>query len=242
MCSSPKRSRRSAKQTRILLVDDHPLLRKGTTPYLEAEPDLAVCGEAGNDVEAMRALEDLRPDMVITDISIPGRDGIELTKDLKAQRPDLLVIVLSMHDESLYAERAFRAGAAGYVMKSEAPDHLVGAIREVLNGGLYASPEYKDRTMRRLFLASSQQAQSPLELLSDRELEVFQHLGHGHATRDIASRLNVSASTVESYRANIKRKLRLKNASELVCGAAEFVLRENSPPSPALPSSEPELA
>lgn len=184
---------------------------------------MVVCGEAGRANEAIDMVQKLKPDLVVMDITIPGRDGLDLIKDLKARHPDLLVVVFSMHDEALYAERALRAGARGYVMKSEGPGDLVRAIREVLRGGLFVSEAGKEQILRRLVLGREEQAQHGVHLLSDRELQVFRLLGKGDTTRAIATQLHVGTSTVESYRANVKLKLGLSNASELVSCAARFV-------------------
>ena len=201
---------------KILIVDDHPLMRKGLAMTLNAEPDLNVCGQVADAEEALGALEEFDPDLAIVDISLPGMSGLELIKHMQALRPSLRTLVVSRHDEALYAERAIRAGARGYVMKLEASDMIVKAVRRVLNGGIYVSEEINERLLLGLAAGRQELAQSPLEVLSDRELEVFELTGRGLGTREIAERLHLSVKTVESYRARIKDKLNLKTAAELM--------------------------
>lgn len=220
-CPPHRSARAERKQARVLLVDDHPLLRQGIVEQLSREPDLAVCGEAGDAREAMRMAAGLEPDLAVVDIAIPGRDGIELIRDLRAAQPGIRILVLSMFPEALYAERALRAGAGGYVMKSDAPDRLIEAIREVLKGHVSVSDAGKDRILRRIGYGPAEKRVG-VDLLSDRELEVFRLVGEGSTTRNIAKRLSVSVSTVESHRAAIKTKLDLKNAAELAARAAHF--------------------
>ena len=214
-------------KTRLLLVDDHPLLRKGLAMTLNAELDLEVVGQAADAEEALELYGQLKPDLVLADISLPGMSGLELVKHLVAQNPQAKVIMVSRHDESLYAERAVRAGAKGYVSKLEADDTIVPAVRHVLRGGIYLSDEMKDKL---LFGAAAGRApmQSPLEVLSDRELEVFEMTGRGAATRDIAERLHLSVKTVESYRARIKTKLGLDSGTELMQHAVRWVEGEGA--------------
>ncbi len=213
--------------TRLLLVDDHPLLRQGIAQTLDAEPDFTVAGEATDAEAALAMLDAVAPDLVVTDISLPGMSGIELVRHLAALRPGLPVLVLSRHDEALYAERAVRAGARGYLSKLAAGDDLVAAVRRVLRGGIHLSEELKDRM---LFGAAAGRAptESPLAMLSDRELEVFEMTGRGVATRDIAERLHLSVKTVESYRARIKAKLGLANGTELITHAVSWVEGEGA--------------
>ena len=213
---------------KILIVDDHPLMRKGLAMTLNAEPDLNVCGQVADAEEALGALEEYDPDLAIVDISLPGMSGLELIKHMHALRPALRTLVVSRHDEALYAERAIRAGARGYVMKLEASDMIVKAVRRVLNGGIYVSEEINERLLLGLAAGRQELAQSPLEVLSDRELEVFELTGRGLGTREIAERLHLSVKTVESYRARIKDKLNLKTAAELMQHAVQWVEGEST--------------
>lgn len=211
---------------RIFIVDDHPLMRKGVELTLKSEPSLQICGQAETAEEAQEKIMELKPDVAIVDISLPGQSGLELVKDLHAWMPELHVLVVSRHDEELYAERAIRAGAKGYIMKLEAGDVLVKAIRRVLNGGIYVSDKISDRLLLALSTGVSSEQASPLELLSDRELEVFELIGNGVSTREIAERLHLSVKTIESYRARIKNKLDIEHAVELVQQAVTWVEQE----------------
>ena len=214
--------------TRIVVVDDHPLLRKGLVLSLEVETDLTVCGQASNAEDALSVVEAENPDLVLVDISLPGMSGLELIKQIHAIRPTMKTLVVSRHDESLYAERAVRAGAKGYVMKLEASDVMVKAVRRVMNGGIYVSEEINERLLLGMASGHETLAQSPLEVLSDRELEVFELTGRGYGTRDIAERLHLSVKTVESYRARIKTKLNLNSAAELMQHAVQWVEGEKA--------------
>ena len=213
---------------RILIVDDHPLMRKGLAMTIGAEPDLEVVAQVENAEDALEALEETEPGLAIVDISLPGMSGLELLKHMQALRPELPVLVVSRHDESLYAERAIRAGARGYVMKLEAADVIVKAIRRVLNGGIYVSDEINERLLLGMAKGRDSLAKSPLEVLSDRELEVFELTGRGRSTREIAEKLYLSIKTVESYRARIKEKLNLNNAAELMQHAVNWVEGEGA--------------
>jgi len=211
-------SKKSAAQEkkRILIVDDHPMMRQGLEQLIGAEPDLAVCGEAENAEAALGSIGTLKPDLVLADISLPGKNGLELIKDFQALQPGLPVLVISMHDESLYAERVLRAGGRGYIMKQEGGKKLMQAIRQVLDGKIYVS-EKMSADILEIFSGHRPGAKSsPVEKLTDREFEVFQLLGQGKGTRDIAEKLHLSVKTVEVHRANIKAKLDLKTAAELV--------------------------
>jgi DNA-binding NarL/FixJ family response regulator len=214
-------------KTRILLVDDHPLMRKGLRMTLEAELDLTVVGEAADADEGLRLYGDLRPDLAIVDVSLRGTSGLELVKNLVAQDPRALALVVSRHDEDLYAERAVRAGAKGYLTKLEADDALVAAVRHVLRGGIYLSEDMKDKLLFGAAAGRDPMA-SPLGVLSDRELEVFELTGRGTATKDIAERLHLSVKTVESYRARIKTKLGLESGTELLQHAVRWVEGEGA--------------
>lgn len=214
--------------TRILLVDDHPLLRQGIAMTIEAEADLTVAGQAGDAEEALALFDKLSPELVVTDISLPGMNGLELVKHLLTLHPDLPVLVVSRHDEELYAERAVRAGARGYVSKIAAGDQLVKAIRRVLRGGIHLSEELKDRMLFGAAAGVKDATQTPLEVLSDRELEVFEMTGRGLTTREISERLHLSVKTVESYRSRIKAKLGLANGTELMKHAVAWVEGEGA--------------
>lgn len=217
------RSNSSTPKCRVFLVDDHPIVRQGLALFIEREPDLMVCGEAEDVTSALQAIRESTPDFVILDISLDGRDGLELLKTLRVRHPNLPVLVLSMHDESVYAERSLRAGANGYIMKQEAADKVITAIRQILGGDVYLSDRLTKRMLQQ-FVNGSVSPRDPLAKLSDRELEVFRLIGAGRGTRQIADELHVSAKTVESYQAHIKEKLALRNARELVQHAVEWSL------------------
>ena len=213
----------------IVLVDDHPVMRKGLALTLDAEMDLSVVGQMSSAEEAMDEIERLEPDLAIIDISLPGMSGMELVKHLQARMPEVRTLVVSRHDESLYAERAIRAGARGYIMKLEAGEVIVKAVRQVMDGGIYVSDEINERLLLSMASGGRERiSQSPLEVLSDRELEVFELTGRGTGTRDIAERLHLSVKTVESYRARIKKKLNLESATELMQHAVQWVESENA--------------
>jgi DNA-binding NarL/FixJ family response regulator len=214
----------------ILIVDDHPLFREGLVHLIGHERDLAVAGEAGTAAEALALVEKIRPALVLLDISLPDRNGLELIKDLHALRPELPVLVISMHDESLHAERVLRAGARGYIMKQEGGGKILDAIRRVLAGDIYVSEKMSALILERLAGQRPKGSRSPIERLSDREFEVFSLLGQGLATREIARRLNLSVKTVEVHRANIKRKLGLRTATELVRHAVRWVETADTAP------------
>ncbi len=211
---------------RILIVDDHPLMRKGLALTLETDSDLKVVAQAPNAEEAIDLIETTELDLVVVDVSLPGMSGLELVKHLQALRPGLSILVVSRHDESLYAERAIRAGARGYVMKLEAGEVIVKAVRHILGGGIYVSDEVKERLLMGMVTGKKELTQSPLEVLSDRELEVFDLTGRGLGTREISERLHLSIKTVESYRARIKSKLSLMSAAELMQHAVQWVESE----------------
>jgi DNA-binding NarL/FixJ family response regulator len=208
---------------KIFIVDDHPIVRKGLSQMINQEADLVVCGEADSAQHALESLKKSQPDLIIVDISLQGIDGIELIKIIKARYSNLPALVVSMHDESLFAERALRVGARGYIMKQEAIEKMMEAIRRVLRGELYISEGVSANIVKRFIDGKTEATKSAIESLSDRELEVFQLIGKGIGTRQIADNLNVSIKTVESYRANIKEKLNLKNATELMKHAVHWV-------------------
>jgi DNA-binding NarL/FixJ family response regulator len=207
---------------RIFLVDDHPLVREWLTTHLHQQGDLTVCGEAKDAPHALQGILAQKPDVVILDISMSGRSGIELIKDLKRLQPNVEVIVLSMHDEMTYAERALHAGARGYVMKREATNKIVAAVRQVVAGNVYVSEPVQARMAERFVGGVPPASQSPVSLLSDRELEVFQLLGQGRDTKQIAEELRVNFKTVHTYCARIKEKLHLTKATELLREAVRW--------------------
>ena len=216
----------NGRKRKVLIVDDHPLLRDGLAKVINQQPDLAVCGEAPDARTGLAAAAKLRPDVVIADLTMDEGNGLDLIKDLHLRQPGLPVLVLSMHHEDLYAERAVRAGARGYVMKREPVAAVLAALRKVLAGQMALSEEMVRRLLDAPARARKAAAASPADVLSDRELEVFRLLGQGSGTRQIAEKLRLATSTVESYRAGIKQKLGLARATELVARAAQFVLDE----------------
>lgn len=213
---------------RVLIVDDHPIVRQGLRSLVDQEEDLFVCGEAGSAAEALKAVSALKPDLLLVDISLKGPDGLELTKSVRALEPDLPILIVSMHDESLYAERVLRAGANGYIMKEEVAQNVVHAARKVLSGDIYISDRMRQKILRGVAGQRNHPASSSIERLSDRELEVFRLIGQGHGTRQIAEDLHLSVKTIETYRAHIKEKLGLSNATELVRQAVQWV-EQHSP-------------
>jgi len=219
----------SAKDTRkrILLVDDHAVVRFGITQLINRQSDLVVCGEEEDASKALDAINSLKPDLVIADISLKDSSGLELMRNIKAQYPRLPILVVSVHDESIYAEMAFRAGATGYLMKQEALDRIPTAIRRVLEGSVYVSDALAARMLQQRVRGQLDVQESPVKSLSDRELEVFQLIGQWKKTKEIAQELHLSVKTVEYYREQIKRKLSLRDASELTQYATSWVQREN---------------
>ncbi|HXP68097.1 MAG TPA: response regulator transcription factor [Candidatus Dormibacteraeota bacterium] len=215
------RSNPSVPRCKVFLIDDHPIVRQGLALFIDREPDLMVCGEADGATSALQAIREAAPDFVVLDISLDGPDGLELLKTLRVRYPNLPVLVLSMHDEAVYAERALRAGANGYIMKQEATDRVLTAIRHILSGDVYLSDRLTKRMLQQ-FVNGSVSPRDPLAKLSDRELEVYRLIGAGHSTRQIADELHVSTKTIESYQAHIKEKLALRNARELVQHAVEW--------------------
>ncbi len=214
-------------KARVLLVDDHPILRKGLAQMINMEQDLTVCGEAEDAGKAFELVGTLQPDVAVVDISLKTGNGIELVKNVKARYPELPILVLSMHDESLYAERALRAGSLGYIMKEEATEQVLVAIRRVLKGEIFLSEKMKSRMLQQLTTGGRNKVVvSPIENLTDRELEVFRLIGEGRSTRQIAGELHLSVRTVEAYREYIKSKLNLRNATELVQHAFHWVHHE----------------
>ncbi|QTA88435.1 response regulator transcription factor [Desulfonema magnum] len=217
----------SSPKKRIIIVEDHPIFRLGLAELINQEEDLFVCGEAEDVTKAWNEIKRLSPDMVIADISLKGRSGIELIKDISKHFSTLPILVLSMHDESLYAERALLAGAKGYIMKQEASESIVKAIRCVLNGKIYASERIMANILNKFVSQPGMQDKPSIDRLTDRELEVFHFIGQGLTTREIAEKLNLSKKTIGTYRERIKEKLCLKNAAELIRFAVHWVKNEN---------------
>jgi DNA-binding NarL/FixJ family response regulator len=213
-------------QVRVFLVDDHPLMRQGVGQLINAQPDMEVCGEAEDASSAMRGIESTEPDAAIIDISLRGSNGIELIKNLKALYKFLPILVLSMHDEGIYAQRVLRAGALGYVMKQEAAEKVVAALRRIMSGEIYVNEKVGSQMLHQALTGRGKPDASPIDRLSDRELEVIEAIGQGKPTREIARDLNVSVKTIESHRAHIKDKIGLKNASELVKFSVQWVENE----------------
>ena len=205
-----------SQKIKVLLVDDHPLVREGLVNLISQQADLQICGEAGNEPQALELIRTVQPNVAIVDISLESGSGIELIKSIKAMFPAVTVLVLSMHDESLYAERALRAGARGYIMKREAAKKVIQGIRSVLAGQLYVSDKIAALMAEKFIEGRTAASTSPIEQLSNRELEVFELLGLGHNTRQIADHLHVGFKTVQAYCARIKEKLKLANATELL--------------------------
>jgi DNA-binding NarL/FixJ family response regulator len=235
----PPQTPASVAVRRILLVDDHPITRQGLTAMIGLEPDLEVCGEAETAAAALTAIEAHRPDLVLVDLSLPGRSGLDLIKDLAASHPGLPTLVLSMHEEGLYAERAIRAGARGYLMKSAGGKAVMEAVRHVLAGQIYVSPAVSARILESLSPrhatpssppgSPARPAQPSIAGLSDREFEVFQLIGQGLGTREIAGRLNLSIKTIEAHRAHLKEKLGIKDAPGLVREAVRWIENQQRP-------------
>lgn len=207
----------------VLLVEDHPMFRERLATVISKRGDMAVCAEADNVHDALRLAESLRPNIAIVDITLRGSNGLDFLKDLKARGIELPVLVLSMHDEAIYAERALRAGARGYITKYEASSEVMAAIEQVLNGEVYLSRQMTSRMLGRLAVGKKATDAGDVSALTDRELDVFQRIGRGETARDIASSLHVGVTTIDTYRARIKEKLGLKNGNELQRRAMQWV-------------------
>lgn len=211
---------------KVLLVEDHPMFRERMAHLINKDLGMTVCGEADNIAEAMKIIVQEKPDIAIVDISLRGSSGLELVKDIRAQGLEVAVLVVSMHAEELYAERALRAGAKGYIMKSEASTEVIEAIRTVQRGGVYVSRPMVGRILTRMSSPPGKPESTGVKALADRELEVFQLIGHGRSTKEIAKNLNLGESTVETYRARIREKLGLRHAAELAQRAAQWVTEQ----------------
>ncbi len=214
------------KQVRVMIVDDHPFMRRGLAQTINGMNDMAVCGEASSKTEAMDVIDSLQPDLVVVDISLGDGSGIELIKEIKNRWPDVKMLVSSMHDESLFAERAIRAGALGFVNKGESSEVFVEALRKIKEGKIYLSSRMTDYVLNQFVTAPDEPRKSRIESLSDRELEVFELIGRGMITKQIAARLELSPKTVETYREHIKMKLNLNNGTELTRHAVQWVLEQ----------------
>ena len=212
-----------SKRKRILIVDDHPVVREGLVQQINRESDLEVCAQAGNAAQALEAVERTKPDLVLADINLPGRSGLDLIRDVRVILPKLPVLVLSMHDESVFAERVLRAGGRGYVSKQASPEKLAEAIRRVLSGQIYVAESVSTRLLDGLSGKGSARMASPIEKLTDRELGVFTLIGQARETKEIAQRLHMSTKTVEAHRGAIKRKLELRTGPELTRHAVLWV-------------------
>ncbi len=214
---------------RILLVEDHPIMREGVAAWIDRQPDLQVCGQAGDASDAFGMLETLAPDLVVADLELPGRSGLELIKDISAFDPELPVLILSMHDETIFALRTLRAGAHGYVMKKAGGDELVAAIRAVLGGRKAFSSEVTQQVIEDV-AGRRRGHRSPLAMLTDREFEIFQMIGSGRATKEIARQLNLSHKTVDAHRTNLRQKLKIKSLPELIRFSVEYSRGESGLP------------
>jgi DNA-binding NarL/FixJ family response regulator len=212
------------KSTRVFLVDDHPIVRQGLARLIASEPDLEVCGEADDVPSAVRAINELSPDVVVADLSLKQGSGIDLIKTLQTQSPQIPILVLTMHEEPFYAERALRAGARGYLTKQEASEKILTAIRQVVGGEIYVSDRISPQLLKRLISGAPDEDDPLVSRLSDRELQVFLMIGEGLGTQEIADQLNLSVKTIETYRAHLKEKLNLKDARELVQYAIRWVV------------------
>jgi DNA-binding NarL/FixJ family response regulator len=215
-------------KTRVFVVDDHPIVRQGLALLINREADLVVCGEAEEMHTAMQEILATRPDIVVVDISLSGPDGLELLKSIRTRHPHLPVLILSMHDESIYAERALRAGANGYIMKQEATEKVLEALRRIVNREIYVSDRVANKMLQQYIGGNAVAQRSPVADLTDRELEVFRLIGGGHSTRQIAEELRLSVKTVESYQAHIKEKLSLRSARELMQHAIQWSISEKT--------------
>lgn len=210
------------EKNKVLLIDDHPLVRVGLAQLINQEPDLTVVGEAGDAQEAMSLIDALKPDILLVDISLSGMDGLELIKHIRSRFPQMPMLMLSMHDENIYAERALRAGARGYIMKQDAPEQVIKGIRAALRGDNFLSENMSSRILKKFLEGGAKGGGSPVECLSDRELEVFRLIGKWRGTRQIAQDLSLSVKTIETHYAHIKKKLNLRSADELTQFAVQW--------------------
>jgi DNA-binding NarL/FixJ family response regulator len=228
MITKPVNRNVLTRKKTVFVVDDHPIVRQGLTLLINQEADLAVCGEGEEMHSALAAIQAARPDILIVDISLNGPDGLELLKNIRIKSPRLPVLILSMHDESIYAERALRAGANGYIMKQEATEKVLVALRRILSGEIYVSDRIANSMLQHYVRGANLSEHSSIAELTDRELEVFRLIGEGHGTRQIAEALHLSVKTVESHQAHIKEKLSLRSARELVQHAVQWNVSEKT--------------
>ena len=218
---------KNTNKKRVLIVDDHPIMRRGVAQLVEQEPDLTVCGEADDVYDALEKIEKLNPDVAIVDIKLKDSGGVELIKDMGTRWPELAILVLSMHDESLYAERVLRAGARGYVTNREPPERIVEGIRRILEGSIYVSENLARKMLRAFVTGKPGSDGSLVERLSDRQFQVFELIGQGLKTREIAARLHLSVKTVDTHREHIKKRLTLESGTDLLRYAIQWVHFEN---------------
>lgn len=216
----------AASKVRVFIIEDHPITRQGLKALINQQLNLTVCGETDSPTDALEQVSALQPDLAVVDVSLKGTSGIELMKSLRERCPAMIMLVVSMHDEALFAERALRAGAMGYVMKNEAGDKIAVAIQHVLRGELYLSSKMKDRVLHRFVSKKNEGLVFAMDTLSNRELEVFELIGNGFSTRQIADKLNLSSKTIDSYREHLKLKLGLENGAELMRHAIQWVRSE----------------
>jgi DNA-binding NarL/FixJ family response regulator len=222
-----KQSGDQMSKIKIFIVDDHPIIRQGLKELIDQEPDLLVCGEADNAMDATRAIKALLPDVAIVDISLnKDMSGLDLIKEIKTKYPSMLTLVLSMHDETIFAERVLKAGARGYVMKEEATEKVLVAIRRILSGNVYLSDRVSGKILAKITGTRPEDTISGIDSLSDRELEVFELIGIGLGTREIADKLYLSVKTIEAHRMHIREKLKLKNSTELLQHAIQWARSE----------------
>jgi DNA-binding NarL/FixJ family response regulator len=225
-----------SQKHRVMLVDDHPLVRRGLADVIARETDLEVCGEAGDVAEGLAAVERTKPNLVVVDLTLKTGHGLELIEKLNSRDPDLKILVSSMHDEMLFAERVLRAGARGYISKQEPPESLIRAIRQVLRGELYLSPRMTSRLLNRVVAGAGTQ-DDPVQGFSNREIEVYEMIGQGLTIQQIAARLHLSPKTIETHREKIKQKLNVTNSAELNRRAVQWVLERGWTSTP--PEGEP---
>ena len=220
MKKTPRETAKPQAKARVLIIDDHVMVRDGVAQIIEHAEDLTVCGTASTANEGLAALPKLKPDLVLVDITLPGKNGVEFIKDARAMNPELRILVMSMHDESLYADRVLRAGGRGYIQKQEGGEKLIEAMRRVLRGDIAVSAKMTGRLLETF--SGRKTMDSPLQGLSDRELEVFQLIGQGKTMKEIADELHLSPKTIEVHRSNIREKLNVHSAAELVAYAARW--------------------
>jgi DNA-binding NarL/FixJ family response regulator len=228
MTTLPPHQAIATARQRVLIIDDHPLLRRGMATLISSQPDFEICAEADHAQSGLQAMRETTPHIALVDITLPGTDGLELIKLMLSEQPKLRILVVSMHDESLYALRALRAGAKGYLMKAEAIEQIVTALRKISAGDLYVTPRFSERLVFRAIQSLENGMGSPVDRLSDRELEVLRLLGKGLGTRDIAKNLHLSVKTIETHRAHIKEKLGFKEAAEMIRFAIDWAVHEES--------------